>query len=57
MTGKPHAGALERYADTAAFGYFFPELDPEAVKRIERERRTKKRKRIQEVNWEDEDED
>lgn len=48
-------GALERYADTAAFGYLFPELDPEAVKRIERDRKKKRRKRIREVTTEEDE--
>ena len=35
-------GALERWADSEAFGKLFPELDPEAVKRIEQERKKRR---------------
>lgn len=35
-------GVLERWADSEAFGKLFPELDPEAVKRIEQERKKRR---------------
>lgn len=48
-------GVLERWADSEAFGKLFPELDPDAVKRIERERKKKRRKRIREVTTEEDE--